>query len=246
MLAEARRVDADVLTLQTSLLGVSAGEARPRLAGTGAPELVLAWGAPAGLRYGRDPAALADLTAWIGVAAALECTLVRVVLGSPLTRPVDPPPGFFAESARALAAVAQVAATAGIGLAVENHGDITTTQLLGVLDACGAANVGVCFDSANALRVGEDAVAAARAVAARTLMLHLDVEPFDPAALSVAGPASVPYGAGIVPVAALLDVFAAAGFAGPVLVELGQIGPGTDERALVADCLGWLRAQTGR
>ena len=141
VLAEARRVDADVLSLQTSLLGVSAGEARSRLAGTGAPELVLAWGAPAGLRYGRDPAALADLTAWIGVAAALECTLVRVVLGSPPTRPVDPPPGFFAESARALAAAARVAATAGIALAVENHGDVTTTQLLGVLDACGAANV---------------------------------------------------------------------------------------------------------
>jgi hypothetical protein len=48
----------------------------------------------------------------------------------------------------------------------------------------------------------------------------------------------VPYGTGAVPVEAVLDALR---FDGLVCVELGQLGPGDDERALVAGAVGWLQ-----
>ncbi len=144
-----------------------------------------------------------------------------------------------------LAAAADVAEAVGVQLAVENHGDVTTAQLLSAIRRADRPGVlGVCFDTANALRVGEDATAAARAVAELTVMVHLkDVAPFDPRP-SVTGPCSVAYGTGVVPIDDVLAVLASAGFEGPVLVELGQLGPGVDECALVEECLDWLRVFT--
>jgi sugar phosphate isomerase/epimerase len=73
-------------------------------------------------------------------------------------------------------------------------------------------------------------------------MLHLkDVEAVTPATDPVAGPRSVRYGTGVVPLDAVLDVLQAAGFDGLACVEVAQLGPGDDERALVADSVAWLR-----
>jgi sugar phosphate isomerase/epimerase len=75
-------------------------------------------------------------------------------------------------------------------------------------------------------------------------LVHLkDCEPLETVTDPVAGPRSVPYGSGVVPVAAVLDVLDQAGFASLVCVEIAQLGPGADERALVADGVRWLRAR---
>ena len=60
----------------------------------------------------------------------------------------------------------------------------------------------ICLDTANALRVGDDPVEAAALLAPLTRMVHLkDVEPLDRVVDPVAGPCSVPYGEGVVPIA---------------------------------------------
>jgi hypothetical protein len=60
----------------------------------------------------------------------------------------------------------------------------------------------------------------------------------------VAGPGSVAYGTGVVPVEAVLDKLR---FDGLVCVELGQLGSGDDdEREMVAAGVGWLRAYRER
>jgi sugar phosphate isomerase/epimerase len=73
-------------------------------------------------------------------------------------------------------------------------------------------------------------------------MLHLkDVEAVRPDVDPVAGPRSVRYGTGVVPLEAVLDALAADRFDGLVCVEIAQLGPGDDERELVADSVAWLR-----
>jgi sugar phosphate isomerase/epimerase len=74
-------------------------------------------------------------------------------------------------------------------------------------------------------------------------MVHLrDVEPLENVSDPVAGPRTLPLGEGVVPLRATLRRLAAP-LAGPtpVLVEIGQVGPGDDERTLVAGGLDWLR-----
>ena len=132
------------------------------------------------------------------------------------------------------------AAALGIRLAVENHADLTARQLETLIERAATESLGVCFDSANALRVGDEPLEALRRLAPHVLMVHLkDVE--HTAEEPIGGPRSVPYGTGAVPVARLLDLLATRRFAGLVCVELGQLAPGDDEHALVADAVGWLQ-----
>jgi sugar phosphate isomerase/epimerase len=77
-------------------------------------------------------------------------------------------------------------------------------------------------------------------------MVHLkDVEPLTPGLDPIAGPRSVPYGEGVIQVGAILSTLRAAGLDGLVCVELGQLGPGAHEAALVRDGVAWLRANDG-
>jgi len=100
--------------------------------------------------------------------------------------------------------------------------------------------LGICLDTANVVRLGEDLVDACAAASPRVLMVHLkdtDGVVADP----VAGPVSVPYGSGVVP---LKEALAALGGAirreAPVCVEIGQVGPEDDELELVASGVEWL------
>jgi 3-oxoisoapionate decarboxylase len=243
VVAEARALGVDAVSLETCYLDppsrLDVDALRQAAAGL---ELALSWGAPEGLGLGRRADALDDLLDWVGRAAALECRLMRVVAGGPRLRAhADEWPATVAPLRRA----AEHAHELGVELALENHGDLTAAQIDALLEAVAHPALGVCFDTANAPRVGDDPVVAARLLAPRIRMVHLkDVEPVENAADPVTGPRSVPYGEGIVQVEAVLSALAAAGFDGLVCVEIAQLAPGVDERALAADCVRWLRARS--
>jgi hypothetical protein len=59
----------------------------------------------------------------------------------------------------------------GISLAIENHQDFTSDELMELCETTGA-NVGVCLDTGNALSVGEDPVSFARTIAPRVKHVH--------------------------------------------------------------------------
>jgi sugar phosphate isomerase/epimerase len=204
-------------------------------------ELVVAWGHRHGLEYGESEAALADLLRWLGIAAELECRLVRCVVASPAFRGRDPVEVQLERTVRPLALAAARARELGLRLAVENHGDLRARELLELVERVDDDALGVCLDTANAVRVGDDAVEAATLLAPLTWMVHLkDVEPMEHVTDPVAGPRSVPYGAGVVPVAEVLRALASSDAL--VCVELGQLGGGDDELALVEQGVAWLRA----
>jgi sugar phosphate isomerase/epimerase len=237
----------DAVSIQTCFLPCAEAVDVAALAeAAGGTEVILAWGAPVGLAYGRAPDAVADVAMWMDVALALDSAVMRIVLGGPAH--------FESESAdvlrdRVVPQIRELAARAeqiGLTLAIENHGDITAADLLTILGEVDNAALGVCFDTANAARVGDDPVAAATELSDFVRLVHFkDVEPIEPVADRVAGPRSVPYGEGVI---ALVGVLAALRdpieWGAPVCVELGQIADGTEEIALIRDSIAWLRTNS--
>jgi sugar phosphate isomerase/epimerase len=67
---------------------------------------------------------------------------------------------------------APLAAEYGLSLAIEDHQDFTSAELVELCQST-AANVGVCLDTGNALSVGEDPVDFAKAVAGCAKHVHL-------------------------------------------------------------------------
>jgi hypothetical protein len=233
VVAQARTLELDFAMLETCFLGdpavFAAGE---YLARAGSLALGLSWGAPDGFAFGDRPGALDDLVAWMTPAGALGLPLMRIVAGGPAHagRPA-------AGVVPLLRAACDMALDLGLSLALENHGDLTAEGIELLLEQVGDDRLRVCFDTANALRVGDDVVAAARRLSAAIDLIHLKdcaASWDDPAA----GPFSVPPGDGVIPIEDVLRACPGA----LACVELGQLPAQADELVLVAAYVEYLRA----
>ena len=80
--------------------------------------------------------------------------------------------GSSTASARRLARIAPRAAAAGVSIAIENHQDFTSADLMELCVQAGDA-VGITLDTGNAFPVGEAPLDFARTVAARVRHVHL-------------------------------------------------------------------------
>ena len=163
---QARALGCDVVSVQTCFLP-DGPEAAAALLGDAAMglELILAWGHPDGLAFGRDSGRLGELMGWLSAAHQLGCRLMRIVVGGPALRHTEPLAAQIERTVGPLRIAASRAAEYGISLAVENHGDLDSSELDTLIASAASPNLGVCFDSANAVRVGEDPVAAATRLA---------------------------------------------------------------------------------
>ena len=233
VVTEARRLRLDFALLQTRFLGGPAAfSAETFRAEAGDLALGLSWGAPEGLELGERTDVLDDLVAWLVPAAALGLPVMRIVAGGPARR---------REAADALVGPLREACAAahdhGLGLALENHGDLTAAQIERLLEEVGG-DLRICFDTANALRVGDDVAAAARRLAPAIEILHLKdcAGSWDD---PVAGPLSVPLGEGVIPIDEVLDACPDA----LACVELGQLAADAGERALVGTYVEYLRTR---
>lgn len=116
------------------------------------------------------------LTQAIRCATGLGSALVRLHLTPVLEgRRADAGSGWqtMIEHARAtLRREAPRAADAGLGLAIEDHQDLGSEELLAIAEDAGA-NVGITFDTGNPFAVGEDPVEFARRAATRIRHVHL-------------------------------------------------------------------------
>ena len=111
----------------------------------------------------------------ISLAARLGARVVRVGLSHVLCgdRAVEPGWDELVAGVRgALPNAALVAAGSGLSLAIEDHQDFTSAELIEFCREAGPT-VGICLDTANPLSVGEDPVAFARAVAPLVRHAHL-------------------------------------------------------------------------
>jgi sugar phosphate isomerase/epimerase len=245
--AIARELRLDVLSLETNVLPPAAeidlAELRAE-AGDGVA-VMFAHGHPQGLEYGARPDQAADLETWIARCIEADLPVLRIVNGGPYARRDQPAEGRVERAVGALRRPCALAAEGGLTLALENHADLELDEIEAVLEALDAPHLGVCFDTSNWVRVGNDPVEAARRLKGRVRLVHLKdhvVRPDD----DITGPSSVELGTGEVDLRGVLDVLLAAEPDLPVCVELGHLGFGGDEVEMVERGVSWLREEATR
>lgn len=243
-LAHATRAGADAVYFETCYL--------PEPEYAAIPETTLvtgfSWGHPwpnrhHGLDGGRSWDAERELGRWIDAAARHGHDLLRITAGSPASRGTEPAEVLIERLTGPLRRACEHAASRGVRLALENHGDLTAANILDLFARVDRADVlGVCLDNVNLIRVGDDMIDGVRMLAPHTLLVQLkDHEPGDPYAPG--GPVCTALGAGVAPLTSIIDLLDDAGFSGAVCVEIASLGGGdVDELELVDASVAWLRA----
>jgi 3-oxoisoapionate decarboxylase len=192
----------------------------------GKMEPVVAWGHPKGFEGGKAPEAMTDLKSMFRVCRILGANVMRVV-GSSLDYRNDPHEpqikaltGIFKEAAK-------VAEGAGVRLAVENHFDFTTDEFLELITAVNSPYFGMCFDTGNALRIGDDPVESAHLLGKHIFATHTkDVKPvYGVSPKEWFFFACVPVGQGVINMPGLVDALLATGYQGLFAIELDYAHP---------------------
>jgi sugar phosphate isomerase/epimerase len=235
----ARRSGADMIAVETYFIAEPSavlGYARHRN-----PVVMLSWGHPHGLEFGTSVDAERDLVAWLSVAAEFDARRMRIVVGHPALRQHLWTPESRTRTLHALARVSERAKNLDVELVVENHADLTAAELADVIEEVGADNLGVCFDIANAVRVGDDPMEATRTLLPYVRIMHVkDVDLARPYGL--VGPPSVKLGTGSLPVRQVIDTIVGSQPDVWLLVEIAQIEePEAREEEWMSRDIGWIR-----
>lgn len=161
----------------------------------------------------------------IRAAVALGATTVRLALTTVLCGDRNGPgvawPALVAEVRTKLAAYALLAAKDGLALAIENHQDFGSAELVELASETGD-NVRICLDTANAFSVGEAPLDFARRVAPKISHVHLkdyNVQ-FTDEGYRLCRCAT---GDGAVPVREVVDFLVAANPALSLAIEIGAL-----------------------
>jgi 3-oxoisoapionate decarboxylase len=201
-------------------------ELKARLDQAGLPRVV-GWGHPDGLHGGRDEAALADLKKTIPMAREIGTKLMRIVACS-MVHVDEPHAPLVRDSVRMLREAVEVATEYGVTLALENHIDFTSQEILQILEGVDSDNLKVNFDTGNSLRLYEDPVEACRNVAPYIVSTHTkDItvrRGGSPSQRFLWWP-SCTVGTGLVDITALARVLDEAGFTGSLAVEFDLFTP---------------------
>lgn len=222
--------------------GPSLDRLRERLDADGM-ERVWAWGHPDGLGSGTRPEAADDLARHLAAARRVGAGVMRICCGGRRTRPDDWPSHRDA-LLPLLRGLLPVAERHGVVMAIENHLDLLSDELVELVERVNSPWLGVCLDTANNVRLGEDPLAVVQRLAPWVRATHVkDVAPLAGAEGAFASWPSVPLGQGVVDVAAALRLLGQAGYRGLLAVEIDYLHPrhGTDEQAALRASMQALR-----
>lgn len=205
-------------------------------------ERVLAWGHPDGLEAGRNEKAWRQMNALIPKARHLGADIMRIVASSLMFR-YEPHAPQIKAVVRMLKESVKFARDQGVVLALENHIDYTSAEILEILERVGSDFLKVNFDTGNTLRMMENPVAAARRLGPYTVATHTkDVE----ACRHVAPEewfffSSVPVGTGLIDMPGVVKALQESGYTGVLAVESDHHKDHQDEDKLVAKSIAYLK-----
>ncbi len=188
---------------------------------------VYAWGHPDGLERGQNWTAYEEMVTMIPYAKAIGADVMRVV-GSSLMFRHEPHGPQIQALVEMFKKAVKVAEDQGIKLAVENHIDFTSDEILQMLSQVDSPNFGLNFDTGNFLRLLDDPIAGMEKLAPYTLATHVkDLFPDKNARPTdwffFAG---VPVGQGLIDNASLAKLLHKSNFPGFLAVEIDH--PHTD------------------
>jgi len=206
-------------------------------------ECVVAWGHPNGLEGGKNAAAAKDMETHYRTCEILGTKVLRMV-GSSLFFRNEPHQPQMDKIAELMKESAKRAEDRGIKLAMENHFDFTCDEMLEIFENVGSDHFGMCFDTGNALRIGDEPVGAAQKMAKHIFATHTkDVAPVyggDPQDWDFF--ASVPVGKGVLDVPAIVKTLKSAGYDGLFAIEFDYLDPKYgDEDPALAESVAYLK-----
>ncbi|MET0345262.1 MAG: sugar phosphate isomerase/epimerase family protein [Casimicrobiaceae bacterium] len=208
-------------------------------------ERVWAWGHPSGLQSGKAPPDVAqDLVKHLGVARRVGARVMRICGGGRRTRPDR-----WDEHKRGLVAqlrpLVDEAQAHGVVMAIENHIDLLADEMVDLIETIGSPWLGVCYDTANNLRMLEDPVVVARKLAPYARATHVkDVTAQKGDPKTFAFWPSVPLGRGLIDLPEVLARLDDAKFDGLLALEIDYLAPAyvaDGEEAAVGASLDYLR-----
>ena len=187
---------------------------------------VYAWGHPDGLEGGSNEAAFEDMIRHIEYAAAIGAKVMRVV-GSSLMFRFQPHQPQIEKLIAMFSEAAKIAETRDIKLAIENHIDYNSDEILQIIQGVNSPNMGVNFDTGNFLRVLDDPIQAMEKLAPYVFATHVkDLKPVKGVAVNEWYFFScVPTGEGLIDNARLASILARHNYQGFLAVEIDFLHP---------------------
>ncbi len=242
---EVRRIGAEGISLETCFLPGFDDEYLSQLKETlddNRLERVVAWGHPDGLEGGTNKDAADQMQQHIATAKALGAKVMRIV-GSSLTFRDEPHGPQIERISRMLKEAVKRAEDNDVRLAIENHVDFTSDEILEILENVGSEYLGVNFDSGNTLRVFEDPVEAAKKLAKHTYATHIkDIVPTTGSPRDWTFWASAPAGSGIIDMPSVVKALRDGGYRGMLCVEIDFLAnQQADEIKAVEEAVNYLR-----
>jgi sugar phosphate isomerase/epimerase len=203
---------------------------------------VWAWGHPRGLESGTAPAALDDLKRHVDIAHELGASVMRICAGGRSTRTLS----WTEHKALLLPLLQQAAsyaASRNIVLAIENHIDLLADELVELITTLDHPSLGVCLDTANNLRMFEDAMVVVEKLAPYAKAVHLkDITAYRGSPRDFGFWPSVPLGQGLIDIPKALGLLRAAGYTGLLAFEIDYLHPSYEgEDAAIARSMAYLR-----
>ena len=188
---------------------------------------VFAWGHPDGLERGQNWTAYQEMVDCIPRAKMIGADVMRVVGSSLMFRHEPHGPQIEALTKMFKEAV-KIAEDHGVKMAVENHIDFTSDEILQLLESVDSPYLGLNFDTGNFLRLLDDPIAGMEKLAPYVYATHVkDLYPdknFKPTDWFFF--AGVPVGRGLINNQALAQILKNADFQGFLAVEIDH--PHTD------------------
>jgi len=182
---------------------------------------VYAWGHPDGLERGQNWKAYDEMVKMIPYAKAIGADVMRVV-GSSLMFRHEPHGPQIEALVKMFKQAVPIAKDNGVKLAVENHIDFTSDEILQLLGEVDSDSFGLNFDTGNFLRLLDDPIAGMEKLAPYTLATHVkDLMP-DKSARPTDWHffAGVPVGDGLIDNETLASLLHKAHFKGFLAVEI--------------------------
>lgn len=205
-------------------------------------EVVFTWGHPNGYNGGKNLGAHQSVLRYLDLAARVGATQMRIVLGNQKN---------FTDSIIERSAVltpliteaALKAEELGIRLSIENHADFPVLRLVELIESIGVPALGLCLDTGNARRVGDDQLELLRSLdLSKVFMIQLKETLCLPGHEAPTGwwP-TVYYGQGDTHADECLAILRARNFSDPIVIELSNLNTGLDEIDVAKQAIAFAR-----
>ncbi|MFB8370964.1 sugar phosphate isomerase/epimerase family protein [Pseudarthrobacter sp. NPDC055928] len=188
-------------------------------------DLMWAWGHPDGLGSGQRPEELSSLKKHVEIAAYMGAEVMRICGGGRRTR-LDVWDDHRRGLLPLLREATDYAEDRGVILALENHLDFTSDQIIEIVAEVGSDHLGICLDTTNQLRMLEEPQLAIRKMAPYAKACHFkDARPHLGDPQTFAFWPSVPVGDGIIDFPDALAALDESGFDGILALEIDYLHP---------------------